>query len=314
VNFFFSKAFIFLLLKIIVAAGLLFGLLLYIDADEIAESLAYADPMLLAAGTGLVVANTGIHFIRWRYLLRLLSKEITNSDVLSSLLIGFSAGFFTPAQVGEVAGRIASHPDIRKSHIIGITIIDKMYIFAATIITGIPSLAIFTASYYFEYWHSLYTVIIAVGIFAVAVIFLLPERIQPLFGLLPSRIRDHKLYAMIGIIEEKFHNRQARPVLALSLLLYVIIIVQFFILLNAFEPVSLTDTAIGSMSVYFIKAVILPISIGDLGVRESASVFFFSKFGVSSAAAFNASMCMFLVNVLLPSIAGAVLILKVKMK
>ena len=52
----------------------------------------------------------------------------------------------------------------------------------------------------------------------------------------------------------------------------------------------------------------------DLGVRESASVFFFSKFGVSSAAAFNASMCMFLVNVLLPSIAGALLVLKVKMK
>ena len=313
-NFFISKTFIFLLLKIIVAAGLLFGLLLYIDVDEIAESVAYADPMLLTAGTLLVIANTGIHFIRWRYLLRLLSNQITNSDVLTSLLVGFSAGFFTPAQVGEVAGRIASHPDIRKSHIIGITIIDKMYILAATIITGIPALAIFTASHYSEYWNSLYTVMIALAIISVAVIFLLPERIQPLFGLLPSRVRDHKLYAMIGIIEEKFHNRQARPVLALSLLLYGVIVVQFFILLNAFESVSLTDTAIGSMSVYFIKAVVLPISIGDLGVRESASVFFFSKFGVSSAAAFNASMCMFLINVLLPSIAGAALILKVKMK
>ncbi|MHB1050052.1 MAG: lysylphosphatidylglycerol synthase transmembrane domain-containing protein [Bacteroidota bacterium] len=313
-HFTFSKTFIFLLLKIIVAAGLLFGLFLYIDADEIAESLAYADPLLLSAGTALVVANTGIHFIRWRYLLRLLSKEITNTDVLTSLLVGFSAGFFTPAQVGEVAGRIASHPDIRKSHIIGITIIDKMYILAATIITGIPALAIFTASQYPENWHFLFTVVIAVCSASVAVLFLLPERIQPLFRLLPARIRDHKLYAMINIIEETFHNRQARPVLALSLMLYGIIIGQFFIFLNAFESVSLTATAIGSMSVYFIKAVILPISIGDLGVRESASVFFFSKFGVSSAAAFNASMCMFLVNVLLPSIAGALLVLKVKMK
>lgn len=310
----FSKSVMFLVMKIAVTAGLLTGLLLYIDVGKITESVRTADPTLLTAGILLAVANTGIHFFRWRYLLRLLSERISNADVMTSLLVGFSAGFFTPAQVGEIAGRIASHPEIRKSHIVGMTIIDKLYILAATLLTGIPSLAVFVAYNYSAYWHHLYGVAAALFLVAVAVIFLTPETVRPLLGKMPARIRNHKYYSMIGIIEESFHNRRARPVLALSLALYGVIIVQFYLLLNAFEPVSFADTVVCSMSVYFIKAVILPISIGDLGVRESASVFFFSKYGVSAAAAFNASLCMFLINVLLPSIAGALMILKVKAK
>lgn len=309
-----AKRFLIFCLKAIVTIGLLTGLLYYIDIKTIAESLVQADPALLLAGSLLVVANTGIHFVRWRYLLRLLSREISAGEVLTSLLVGFTAGFFTPAQVGEFAGRIASHPDIRKSHIIGITIIDKIYIFAATLVTGIAALAIFTAIHFSHYWHPAFTLLTVFFIAAVVMLFLMPERIRPLLLKLPSRIRDHKLYATVGIIEETFHDRHARMLLMLSLLLYVVIAVQFYVFINAFAPVSLFDTTVSSWSVYFIKAAVLPVSIGDLGVRESASVYFFSRFGVPSAAAFNASLCMFLINVLLPSIAGALLILTVKTK
>jgi uncharacterized membrane protein YbhN (UPF0104 family) len=310
----FSKPFLLFSLKAIITIGLLVGLLYYIDIEAIAESLSLADPALLLAGSLLVAANTGIHFVRWRFLLQLLSREIPAMDVLSSLLVGFTAGFFTPAQVGEFAGRIASLPDIRKSHIVGITIIDKLYLFAATVVTGVAALAIFASIHFPQFWHPAFTLLIGIFIAALITLFLMPERVRPLLLKLPSWIRDHKLYAMVGIIEETFHDRHARTLLMLSVLLYVVIAFQFYVFINAFAPVSLFDTAVSSWSVYFIKAAVLPISIGDLGVRESASVYFFSRFGVPSAAAFNASLCMFLVNVLLPSIAGTLLILKVKMK
>jgi uncharacterized protein (TIRG00374 family) len=301
-------------LKTLVTIGLLAGLLYYIDSDEIMNSISQADPVLLSLGSVLVVANTGIHFLRWRYLLRLVSRDVSNADVFTSLLVGFSAGFFTPGQVGEIVGRIAGHPDLRKSHIIGITIIDKVYILAVTAATGIGSLAVFCSLFYPQYWSLLFSLLIVIFIAAVALLMVAPERIMPLLKRLPGKIRDHRYFSVIGIIEQTFHNRHARMVSVLSVSLYAVIVVQFYIFINAFSDVALFDTAISTLSVYFIKAVVLPISIGDLGVRESASVFFFSKFGVPAASAFNASVCMFIVNVLLPSIVGAVLILKLKLK
>lgn len=311
---FFTHPIVSFSLKIVISVSLLTALFYYINIDEIVRSISQANALLLILGFTLVIANTGIHFFRWRYLLRLLSKEIPNEEVFTSLLVGFAAGFFTPAQVGEIAGRIMSHPELRKSHVVGMTIIDKIYILALTILTGVCALSLFTYLYFNEYWNPWYTIpVIGVSLFLVYA-FLFPQSIKSMLHFLPEKIRHHSLYSMISIIETKFYNTQGRALFGLTGLLYVVIAVQFFIFINAFEAVTFFDTALCSLSVYFVKAVVLPISIGDLGVRESASIFFFSKAGVSAVAAFNASMCMFITNVLMPSVVGAIMILKLKLK
>lgn len=311
---FFSHPVISFLLKFAITLSILVALFYYIEINEIVRSFRQANTLLLILGFVLVIANTGIHFIRWRYLLRLLSKEIQDSEVVTSLLVGFAAGFFTPAQVGEIAGRIASHPELRKSHVVGITIIDKLYILALTFLTGISALTVYTAKYFSEYWNLLYVLPIVLILVLICAVFLFPQSMKKFLKYIPEKIRQHNLYSMIGIIETTFFNQQGRLLFALTAMLYAIIGVQFFIFINAFESVSFFDTVLCSLSVYFVKAVILPISIGDLGVRESASIFFFSKVGVSAAAAFNASMCMFLANVLLPSAIGALMIVRLKTK
>lgn len=302
------------ILKLVVTIALLIALFFYINVQEIILSLSQANIALLAVGFVLVLANNGIHFLRWRYLLRLIADDISNADVISSLLVGFTAGFFTPGQIGEVVGRIASHPDLKKSHIVGLTIIDKLYILSATVITGVGALIFFLSAFYSSVWSSAYSVVIILLLCSMTMLFLFPERSRSILTLLPERVRVHKLYSVMDIIENRFKNKDGRIILMLSTLLYVIIAIQFYVFLNAFESVTLFDSAIGSLSVYFIKAVILPISIGDLGVRESAAVFFFSKFGVSAASAFNASICMFLSNIVVPSAVGALLVLQLKIK
>lgn len=301
-------------IKIVIAAALLSALFLYIDLDEIIRSFSDANPLLLIIGFILVLVNTGIHFVRWRFLLRLISKDISNDEVFTSLFVGFAAGFFTPAQVGEIAGRIASLPDLRISHVVGMTIIEKLYVLALTILTGIIALSLFASLYFAEYWDTLYAVPVLIVVGFLLFAFLFPKSMKFVFHLIPEKIRAHNLYGMIYTIGSNFFNRHGQILFALTTSLYVVIAAQFFIFINAFEAVSFFDTALCSLSVYFVKAVILPISIGDLGVRESASIFFFSKVGVSAAAAFNASMCMFLANVLLPSVAGALMIIRLKLQ
>jgi len=62
--------------------------------------------------------------------------------------------------------------------------------------------------------------------------------------------------------------------------------------------------------IMFVKTVIPPISLGELGIREGASVFFLTKFGELPSVAFNASIFLFLINILLPALVGLILMLK----
>ena len=62
--------------------------------------------------------------------------------------------------------------------------------------------------------------------------------------------------------------------------------------------------------VLFAKTIIPPVAIADLGVREGASVFFLVKMGESSSVGFNASIFLFIINVLFPAIVGMFLLLK----
>ncbi len=53
----------------------------------------------------------------------------------------------------------------------------------------------------------------------------------------------------------------------------------------------------------FVKA-LLPISFGDLGVREATSIYFLSKYGIADVVAFNSSLLLFTINMIIPALVG----------
>ncbi|MFA5833194.1 MAG: lysylphosphatidylglycerol synthase transmembrane domain-containing protein [Bacteroidota bacterium] len=311
---FFSHPVVSTTLKVAVSILLLGGLIYYINLDDLITSLQNANSLYLIIGFGLAVLQLIVHFYRWRYLLRIITNNISNKDVITSLLVGFTAGFFTPAQLGEFAGRVASVPNVNKSHVIGITVIDKLYWAALTFIIGGTGLTLFIANYGIEYWHSSFQYIIIIALAAIAVIFLFPKTIKDLLKFLPDKIRNHRFYEMILVIENKLHNTNGRILFGLTFLLYAVILTEYYFLTIAFAPVSFINVIICASSVFFVKAVIFPISFGDLGVRESAAVFFFEKVGTSAAVAFSASLVMSFANIIIPAAIGALLVTRLKRK
>jgi len=69
---------------------------------------------------------------------------------------------------------------------------------------------------------------------------------------------------------------------------------------------------IASVMVYFTKTLIPAITLGEIGIREGAAIYFFGLFGCSEAVAFNSSMLLFIFNLLLPSLIGLYLLLRLK--
>ena len=300
------------LLKFIVSIGLLTGLVWYVDFHSVIHSIGQAAILPLVLGSLLVVGNVGMQFYRWRYLLRLLSHDVKDGEILASLLIGFSAGFFTPAQVGEFGGRLATLRTLRGSHIVGLSLIDRLSILAVTVLLGCVSIPVFFLRYLPVYWNVAYSYLAL----AVALLFLLfllfPAVVKLFLGFLPKRIREHRFYAVIEIFESTFHAAQARRLFFMTLAFAGIVALQYHFFINAFAPASIDVSLICAPNIIFVKSFFLPISVADLGVRETTAVFFYSNAGIPGAAALNASLCVFTVNILLPSIAGALYLLKLK--
>ena len=104
------------MLKTAAGAVLLAGLVWYVDIHALIASVQTARPGFLAAGAGLAVINIGLQFARWKFLLRLTRVRADNASVFASLAAGFTAGFFTPGQIGEIGGRLFGNLPLVKEY------------------------------------------------------------------------------------------------------------------------------------------------------------------------------------------------------
>ena len=82
---------------------------------------------------------------------------------------------------------------------------------------------------------------------------------------------------------------------------------QFIIVLRAFGRVEIRSLMTAIALIFFIKTA-LPISIGDLCVREVASVTLFAPLGIQKAAALNASLLHFFITFFIPAIIGGIVV------
>jgi uncharacterized membrane protein YbhN (UPF0104 family) len=110
---------------------------------------------------------------------------------------------------------------------------------------------------------------------------------------------------------DRFSQPQARVTLVLTLAHYSVFLTQYYFLISAFAPINLLSSIRSAAAILFTKSA-LPIAIGDLGLDQLASIQFFGEFGISKVAAFNASILLFALNVLIPALLGILFVGKLQ--
>jgi len=91
-----------------------------------------------------------------------------------------------------------------------------------------------------------------------------------------------------------------------SLALSFVYLTQLTFLMRAFgAAVPLWDGLLAGAVTTGIVA-LLPVAVGNVGVRETAAVVVWKQVGTNAAAAFNGAFLLFLINVVLPGLAGIV--------
>jgi uncharacterized membrane protein YbhN (UPF0104 family) len=307
------KGLLITILKIVIAGGLLIYLVFNVDITEILFALRNANITFILITALLAFLNIYLQFLKWKITCGYLLDEKSNKKILLSLFYGFSGGVFTPARIGEYFGRAAAFKDKSLIKVAVATFIDK--IFPLMAVAGFGALASILFIHY--YYHvSVYLTgslfILTFVLFYAAYTIVLDARFwnSMLFNRINKSPRLKKIFDNLMVLKEldRFYTTQ---MVFISIAFYTCFIVQYALLTAAFSGhFNFIHYIWAGNLVMFAKTIIPPISLGELGIREGASVFFLHMFGEVNSVGFNSSIFLFLINMLIPSVIGLFLLLK----
>ncbi|MBL7959396.1 flippase-like domain-containing protein [bacterium] len=297
----------FFLFKLLVTLGIVALIFNKIQFTEIQAEFKDVIWLPLAAGMAMTVPNILIQYYKWRYLVHLLDRKISNSTIFTSLMCGFSIGLITPGRLGEL-GKGVFISSNSKSQLTGMAIIDKILSLWALSVLGVISLFyLIEFKFSFSLWSKSLFMIIAV-LFVVLLLILVfqPSFLRTLIHLSKKMVARapfrEKIFSLISA-SDFFKKHHFMPSFYFSMIFQLIILFQLFLFINAFTGLTAVESFLAGASAMFVKS-LLPIAVMDLGVREGAVIYFFGKYGIPASSAFNASIMLFLSNVLIPGIVG----------
>jgi uncharacterized membrane protein YbhN (UPF0104 family) len=297
-----------IIFKVAVAIIVVTMLVRRISTLELRSALMEAQIAWIIPAVILLALNLFLQYKRWELLVHQVLPQVPRRQILSSLLSGITLGFITPGRVGEF-GRAFFIAGTEWPKLLGLTLLDKFYAFLTLYFLGlIGIIPILETEVELLVWMPL--LIIALAFFALLFLLLLHP---PFLAGILKKFRKHwehrKKISQIVSSLEQVPPRLAVKISLLALGQVCTYLVQFYLFIRAFAPLPLLKGMQALMATLWVKTM-LPISIGDLGVRESAAIYFLGKLNVAPAAAFDGSLLLFLVNVLLPALAGLVLLLR----
>jgi uncharacterized protein (TIRG00374 family) len=297
INIAWKKLFSFII-RIIVSAVILYFIFSLVPWNDTVAAYKTAEGSFIIYGASLLLLNILVRTIKWKIALQSVKKEPSFKEAFGSLMLGISLGSFTPGEIGEFAGRAMHISNAKKSHIVGLSLLDKAQIFIVTGAFGVISISILFIP---ETW-----MILAVSLIVTAVSFYLLLHIE-IFALVANRINT--IFLKRSVVTRIFEGfalltgKQLVICICLTILFHLIIIFQVYFLINAFFRISLIETAVAASAMFFTKS-LLPFSLGDLGIREAGTIYFFSLYGIPNVASLNASLLLFFVNIFIPSLIG----------
>jgi len=284
---------------------ILLGVLVYyIDVRAIAGAVSNVNGLYLLAAVVMLVPNIFVQWYKWHLLVRLHDPNVPAGHTFFSLLGGMSLGLVTPGRTGEY-GRAVFLDSPGKPQLFAYNVLDKIYTQAALILIGIPSL-LYIIRVRFNGMAALYTALwIAYFILLFLIIFVImnPGRITSRLQGSGSRIfRSPRVRNFIDGLNT-FGRAVSIRLFMLSCIFVLVYLMQFYIIISAFAAAPLLS-GFTALAAAMLCTTLLPFFFGNLGIRELSAVYFLGGVGIPAFAAFDSSLILFAINVLIPGLTG----------
>lgn len=229
--------------------------------------------------------------------------DLKLKNAVRIVLAGIAAGIFTPGRIGEYAGRAVTSDSSKKIEVVSATLLGSIAQNLCNIAGGLLFSYYFLKNVFHVTNNYILPLILMVAV-QICLLLLLYFRLSKVAAVLAEKSVFHrykdKLYGL-GI----YTNRILFRVLFLSFVRYCIYTLQYvitMILLNVQLPI--TETLGNIMGIYLIQTGIPLPAIISIFARGEIAILVWGTVGVSSITALSATFLIWLINLILPAIAG----------
>lgn len=293
---------IFLAVKLVLALGVLGILFSYVPLQSVYDAFTSASLLPLVGASLLTPIPLLLRINRWKILLDSSGEQQSWEHAARSVVVGYAFSVVTPAEIGDYIARVrlTSTTDIQK--IVALTLADKIVYGSLILLLGIPALVSFQVG---SAMSGVVTILTGLVLVVFAGFIRRPVLSLPFLRGLAIRFRFVAGLEALAAIS----GRTLVRIAAIGLGILTTYVLQEFLLLNAFSDVTILQTWQGFWAGMSVR-LLAPIFFGDLGIREVTHVYFFGLLGVEQAVALSASLMIFVLNILIPSILGLVVFLR----
>ena len=251
----------------------------------------------------LTIVNWGLEAKKWQLLLNNI-KQLSFFNCYKSVLAGLSLGIMTPNRVGNFIGRLAWVEKDQQHQATINTLLGNLAQFTSTLIFG--SIGLFVVLLYqfsFKYaWLILLTSIFVI-IFSIIVYF------NPLLVKRTMFIRflsDKTINSLSSIAKTSIQFKL--KIIGLSVLRYVVFLIQYFLLFKAFNVDVDIIIMFGLISTVYLLTTLIPsIFFGKLFIRESVAVFVFSFVDIDTPLILLIAFILWVINLAIPALLGGLI-------
>lgn len=305
-----NKKILSLSLRIIVSIALLVLLFSFVDTAALIENFRTARlPFLLLAA--VFFAGHALSWgWRWNLLLRDAGVDVSILATTKTVLLGFAVQLFFPSVVGSDIGRVYDMARSREQKVAILSTVFMDRLIGLITIIGTATIAIAIVGSQFLDGSIIIPIVGAAGVMIVGWLIFFNKRFIKVLDWFLNFPLINRFADTIRELYDTIYGFQSKRKLFLGALLVSILSTVFELM--AIISLSYALDAVVPLVYYFLFVpiiwviLVLPISIGGLGLREGVFVFFFTQVGMSNDDAATLSLLYYFLGVVAGIIGGVV--------
>lgn len=309
--------------QLLFAAKMLFlGLIMYfitkvfVQKNEDFEAVRSQLGLLLKPNSLAIISivmalnfiNWALEAMKWQVLVEPI-EEVSFIESYKGVLAGLSLGFISPANLGDMAGRMLTVKNETRKRSFGAVLMGSSIQTYITLFFGTIAFGYFIF-YILPKTSILYLIIFNLLIFGLilGIILIKARLILSNFFLKISWLQN--LVSYFEIINLYSTNTILKS-LWLGTLRYAVFTFQFQLIFQVFQiHLPLTDSLMIINLIFLTKTIIPTFNfLTDLGVRQISALYLFNFYGINHSIVIAAVFSVWLTNILLPVLAGAGIVL-----